>query len=95
MVHRPVIGKARLGQTRVPKTANTGFPHLPPWSVVCLDNGMSTLAFKVNSKNGEYVKPMLIPSNHSKPSRFGPVDVAIAGFFLLCVGGLIYLLLQN
>jgi len=61
---------------------------------VCLDNGMSTLAFKVNQKSGEYVKPTLIPANHSEQSRFGLLDSAIVGFFLLCVSGLIYLLLQ-
>ncbi len=55
---------------------------------------MSTLAFKVSRKSGEYVKPALIPANHSAQSRFGLLDAAIIGFFALCVGGLIFLLLQ-
>jgi len=55
---------------------------------------MSTLTFKVSRKNGEYVKPSLLPANHSAQSHFGLLDVAIVGFFALCVGGLIFLLLQ-
>lgn len=55
---------------------------------------MSTLVFKVNEKSGEYVKLALIPANHSEQSRFGLLDSAIAGFLILCVSGLIYLLLQ-
>ncbi len=55
---------------------------------------MSTLVFKVNEKSGEYVKLALIPANHSEQSHFGPLDSATVGFFLLCVSGLIYLLLQ-
>ena len=54
---------------------------------------MSALAFKVSRKSGEYVKPSLTPS-HSKQSHFGLLDGIIVGFFLLCAGGLIYLLLQ-
>ena len=54
---------------------------------------MSALAFKVNQKSGEYVKPSLIPT-HSRQAHFGLLDVAIAGFFLVCAGGLLYLLLQ-
>lgn len=54
---------------------------------------MSALAFKVSRKSGEYVKPSLIPT-HSKQTHFGLLDGIIAGFFLLCAGGLIYLLLQ-
>lgn len=56
---------------------------------------MITLAFKINQKSGEYVRPTLIPANHSKQSRFGLLDSAIVGFFLLCVSGLIYLLLRT
>ena len=56
--------------------------------------GMSTLGFKVSRKSGEYVKPSLLPVNHSKQSHFGLVDGLIIGFFAVCVGGLIFLLLQ-
>lgn len=55
---------------------------------------MSTLAFKVNRKSGEYVRPSLLPANHSAQSHFGLFDLTIIGFFALCVGGLIFLLLQ-
>ncbi len=53
---------------------------------------MSTLTFKVSRKSGEYVKPSLLPANHSAQSRFGLLDGVIVGFFVLCVSGLIYLL---
>lgn len=55
---------------------------------------MSTLAFKVSRKNGEYVKPGLLPANHSEQSHFGMLDGAIVGFFLACIGGLVFLLLK-
>jgi hypothetical protein len=53
-----------------------------------------TLTFKVSRKSGDYVKPLLLPANHSAQSHFGKVDLAIIGFFALCVAGLIFLLLQ-
>jgi hypothetical protein len=55
---------------------------------------VSTLTFKVNRKSGEYVKPSLLPANHSAQSRFGALDGVIVGFFAVCVGGLVYLLCQ-
>ena len=60
---------------------------------MCLFTGMSTLTFKVNQKSGEYVKPTLIPTNHSEQSHFGLLDGVIVGFFLICAAGLVYLLL--
>jgi hypothetical protein len=59
-----------------------------------LSPSMSTLTFKVNRKSGTYVRPSLVPANHSAQTRFGVVDAVISAFFLGCVGGLIYLLLQ-
>ncbi len=56
---------------------------------------MSTLTFKVNQKSGEYVKPTLVPANHPEHSRSALLDIAIVGFFLICAGGLIYLLLRS
>jgi hypothetical protein len=56
-------------------------------------DGMSALAFRVNRKSGEYIKPSLIPT-HSKQAHFGLLDGVIVGFFLLCAAALIYLLLQ-
>jgi hypothetical protein len=55
---------------------------------------MGTLAFRVDRKSGNYVKPTLVPSNHPKPSHFGLLDGVMVGFFLICVAGLVYLLLQ-
>ncbi len=56
---------------------------------------MSALAFRVNRKNGDYVKPTIVPANQRGESRFSPLDGAIIAFFLLCVGGLVSLLLAN
>ncbi len=55
---------------------------------------MSMLAFKVSRKSGNYVKPTLIPANHSEQTRFGLLEGAIVGFFLACVAGLVYLLVR-
>jgi hypothetical protein len=75
---------------------DANFPLWPinpfPWPVVCLITRMSTLTFKVSRKSGEYVKPSLLPANHSARSRFGLLDGVIVGFFSVCVCGLIYLL---
>ena len=54
--------------------------------------GMSAIVYKVNRKNGDYIKAAVIPSNHSEESHFGLVDGVIAGFLLLCACGLVSLL---
>lgn len=56
---------------------------------------MSTLTFRVGHKDGDYVKPSLVPADQAEEPRFGTVDGAIIAFFLLCVSGLIYLLLLS
>ena len=53
---------------------------------------MSAIVYKVNRKSGDYVKAAVVPSNHSEESHFGLVDGVIAGFLLLCAGGLVCLL---
>jgi hypothetical protein len=55
---------------------------------------MISITFRVPRKNGAYIRPAVVPANHSEESRFGLLDGAIVGFFLLCTGGLIVLLLQ-
>lgn len=56
---------------------------------------MSAITFKVHGKSGDYVKTAPIPANQSEESRFGLLDGAVVTFFLLCVCGLIFLLLQS
>jgi hypothetical protein len=56
---------------------------------------MSTITVKVPTKNGEYLKVIPVPANHSEETRFGPVDVAVVSFFLIGLSGLIMLLLLN
>lgn len=53
---------------------------------------MNSVAFKVQKKNGDYIKPTIVPAKAAN-ERFGSVDGAIIAFFLICVSGLIYLLL--
>ena len=57
--------------------------------------GMSTIAFKVNRKNGDYIKASVVPANHSEEPHFGLLDSAIITFFLVCASGLIYLLVRT
>jgi hypothetical protein len=64
------------------------------WPKLCLTKRMNTLTFKVSRKSGEYVKPGLLPQNHSAQAHFGVMDGVVVGFFALCVTGLILLLLQ-
>lgn len=94
-IRRPVVG-LRLAQSgpgvenfssRMPATSRRGPAR-------ARTRGMSTLAFKVNRKSGNYVKFTLIPANHSEQSRFGLLDGTIVGFFLFCVAGLVYLLMR-
>ena len=64
-----------------------------PW--FAQTRGMSALAFKVTKKDGAYVKPSLVPADHSGKRGFGALDGAILAFFLLCVAGLVCLLLMK
>ena len=54
---------------------------------------MSAITVKVHGRNGDYLKVLPVPANHSEESHFGVVDGAIVTFFLLGVSGLIFLLL--
>ena len=56
---------------------------------------MSAIAFKVNRKNGDYIKASVVPANHSEEPHFGLLDSAIITFFLVCASGLIYLLVRT
>jgi len=53
---------------------------------------MSAIVYKVNRKNGDYIKAAVVPSNHSEESHFGVVDGVIVSFLLLCACGLVCLL---
>jgi hypothetical protein len=65
----------------------------PGWPAVCLIPRMSAITFKVNRKNGDYIKSAIVPSNHSEESHFGLLDGAVIAFILLGVAGLMCLLL--
>jgi len=56
---------------------------------------MSAIAFKVNRKNGDYIRMTVVPMNHSEEPHFGLLDSAIVAFFLACASGLIYVLVLN
>lgn len=56
---------------------------------------MRPVAFRVKKKNGDYVKPSLVPASESEASRFSALDGILIAFFLLCVAGLVCLLLAK
>ena len=55
-----------------------------------LIRSMSALAFRVDSKSGDYIKATVVPANHTAEPHFGAADGVIIAFFLLCVGGLVF-----
>ena len=68
-------------------------PQSPGWPATCLIHGMSAITFKVNRKNGDYVKSAIVPANHTEEAHFGLLDGAVIAFFLMGAAGLICLLL--
>ena len=56
-------------------------------------HSMSAIVYRVNRKNGAFVKAGIVPANHSEEARFGVLDGVIAGALLLCAAGLVCLLL--
>lgn len=54
---------------------------------------MSAIVYRVNRKNGDYVKAAVVPANHSEEAHFGVVDGVIVSVLLLCAVGLVCLLL--
>ncbi len=55
--------------------------------------GMSAIVYRVNRKNGAYVKTGVVPANHSEEAHFGVADGIIVGVLLMCAAGLVCLLL--
>ncbi len=53
---------------------------------------MSSIVYRVNAKSGDYIKTVIVPSNHSEEAHFGLVDGVVISFLLLCAGGLVCLL---
>ncbi len=62
------------------------------WPTECLPTGMSAIVYRASRKSGDYVKRVVVPSNHSEEPHFGLVDGVVLSFLLLCVGGLVCLL---
>jgi hypothetical protein len=56
---------------------------------------MNAITFAVRRKSGEHIKTSLGPANRSEQTRFGAMDLAILGFFVLSAGGLICLLVLS
>jgi len=54
---------------------------------------MSTITVKVSGRNGDYLKVLPVPANHSEEAHFGAVDGIVVCFFVLCAAGLISLLI--
>jgi hypothetical protein len=56
--------------------------------------GMKTIEFKVHGRNGDYVRPTIVPANHSDEPHFGLMDGVVIGFFVVLFGGLAFLFLR-
>ena len=54
---------------------------------------MSTITVKVSGRDGDYLKVLPVPANHSEEAHFGAVDGIVVCFFVLCAAGLISLLI--
>lgn len=54
---------------------------------------MSTITVKVSGRNGDYLKVLPVPANHSEQAHFGVVDGIVVGLVVLCTTGLIALLI--
>jgi len=80
------------GTGRFPEFPSSFFEASGRWRTLGEVGGMSAITFRVHRKSGDYVKATVVPANHSEEPRFGWLDGAIVTFFLLCVGGLVYLL---
>lgn len=52
---------------------------------------MNAITFEAD-KSGDHVKVSLGPTNRSEETHFGTIDYLIVGFFVLSVGGFIWLL---
>jgi hypothetical protein len=51
------------------------------------------MGFNVDSDSG-VLRTAVVPASHSEETRFGLLDGTVVTFFLLCVAGLIYLVVQ-
>ena len=56
---------------------------------------MSAIVYRVNRKNGDYVKAAVVPSNRSEQPHFSRAEGVIVGFLLLCACGVICLLVLS
>lgn len=54
---------------------------------------MSPRTLRSNRRRGDYVVATIAPANRLAEPRFGVVDTAIVGLFLVIAGSLIYLIL--
>ena len=51
------------------------------------------MGFNVDSNSG-VLRTTVVPANPSEETRFGLLDGTVITFFLLCVAGLVYLVVQ-
>jgi hypothetical protein len=56
---------------------------------------MSAIVYKVRRKSGDYIKAAVAAANRSEETHFGVFDGVVAGFLLLCAGGLVCLLVLS
>ncbi len=56
-------------------------------------SGVTKMSINVDSGSG-VLRTTVVPANPSEEARFGVLDGTVITFFLLCVAGLIYLVVQ-
>jgi len=56
---------------------------------------MSAIIFKAKKSSGDYIKAVIAPMNRSEEAQFGLLDLLLTVSFLLCAGGLVWLVVAK
>lgn len=54
---------------------------------------MSTIIFQAKNSSRNYVEATIAPMNRSEEAQFGLLDLVLTISFLLCAGGLVWLVM--
>lgn len=97
------VPKADMAETRPIHTLHCNpFCQSPEQSGFCccgLANAeretMSTIVFQAKKSSRDYIEATIAPMNRSEEAQFGLIDLLLTAFFLLCAGGLVWLVLAK
>jgi hypothetical protein len=70
------------------RTALCGLANAGKWT-------MNTIVFQAKKSGRNYVEPAIGPMNRSEEAQFGLVDFLLTVSFLLCAGGLVWLVMAR